>query len=111
MPKYLRPKALKRGDKVGVIAPSFPSAVWFPRRLDASLDGLRRHLGVEPVIAPHVREATGFRSGDARTRAAEFQAFLEDPEIAAIFTTLGGFNSNELLSHPDLIGSVTSPRL
>jgi muramoyltetrapeptide carboxypeptidase len=102
MTSYLCPPALNPGDKVGIVAPSFPCAAWFPRRLDASLQGLRSGLGVEPVVAEHVYAAQGYESGSAKARAAELQAFLESPSINAVFTTLGGFNSNELLPHLDL---------
>jgi muramoyltetrapeptide carboxypeptidase len=108
---YLRPRALRPGDKVGVIAPSFPSAAWFPRRLEVAVDGLRDSLGVEPIVAPHVFDAHGYVSGSPNARAAELQGFLEDPSIRAIFTTLGGFNSNELLSHLDFSRIDDAPKI
>jgi len=100
-PRYRCPAALRPGDAVGVIAPSYPSAAWFPRRLEVALAALRRDLGVKPIVASHVLDARGYESGSIEARAAELQGFLEDPDIRAIFTTLGGFNSNELLSHLD----------
>jgi len=111
MNSYLRPPALNPGDKVGIVAPSFPCAAWFPRRLDAGLQGLRLGLGVEPVVAEHVHAARGYESGPVSERAAELQALLESPSIAAVFTTLGGFNSNELLPHLDLDALKGKPKI
>ncbi len=108
---YLRPNALRPGDKVGVIAPSFPSAAWFPRRLEVALTALRNSLGVDPIVAPHVFDAHGYESGSVSARAAELQSFLEDPSIRAIFTTLGGFNSSELLSHLDFSKVGDEPKI
>lgn len=111
MSRYIRPAQLQAGDKVGVIAPSFPSAAWFPRRLEAGLAALRRTLDLNPVVAPHVHDACGFQSGTIAARAAELQGFLEDPDITAIFTTLGGFNSNELLPHLDFTRVSDRPKI
>lgn len=111
MPEYLHPPALRPGDKVGVIAPSFPTAVWFPRRLDVSLQALRDTFQLEPVLAPHVHDACGYQSGSIAARASELQAFLEDPDIPAIFTTLGGFNSNEMLPLLDFAALADRPKI
>ncbi|WP_265257852.1 S66 peptidase family protein [Verminephrobacter aporrectodeae] len=111
MSNYLRPPALKPGDQVGIIAPSFPSAVWFPRRLAVSLDALRTQLSVQPVLAEHVYKAQTYVSGPINERAIELQKFLESPSISAVFTTLGGFNSNELLPYLDFQTLKNKPKI
>lgn len=111
MTTYLKPPALKSGDKVGIVAPSFPCAAWFPRRFETGLAGLRSGLGVEPVVAGHVHKAHAYESGTVEERAAELQAFLASPSIGAVFTTLGGFNSNELLPYLDLQALRNKPKI
>jgi muramoyltetrapeptide carboxypeptidase len=107
----LRPLALKAGDRVGVFAPSFPTATWFPARFEHAVCGLRDTLGVEPIVDPQALINTGYTSGTIDARAAALQRFLSDPEIRAIFATIGGFNSNELLERLDPSTFAKSPKI
>ncbi|MBI4903372.1 MAG: LD-carboxypeptidase [Acidobacteria bacterium] len=92
-----RPPALQQGDKIGIVAPSFPSAAWYPERFARALDALTEHLQVTPVVAQQTRIATGFSSGSPVERADALEMFMKDPSIKAIFFTTGGFNSADLL--------------
>jgi muramoyltetrapeptide carboxypeptidase LdcA involved in peptidoglycan recycling len=66
---------------------------------------------VEPIVAEHVYKALGYESGSMKERATELQAFLESPSLSAVFTTLGGFNSNELLPHLNLEALKEKPKI
>src|SRR5438309_958268 len=94
---FRKPPALRRGDRVGIFAPSFPSAMWYPDRHRLGLHALSQAFSIEVVEAPQVRTATGFTSGAVEQRAQALREFIADPAICAIFSTIGGFNSAELL--------------
>lgn len=88
-----RPRALRPGDRVAVVAPASP----FPRdEFDRGLRELRR-LGYEPVFDDGVFAATGYVAGEASARAAGLLAAWRDPDIAAVFAARGGYGSAQLL--------------
>jgi len=92
-----KPARLRRGDRVGVFAPSFPTAAWFPERFERSAKAIEESLGVEVFVHPQARLATGFSAGDRAVRSEALVELLNDRSIRAIFATIGGFNSAELL--------------
>jgi muramoyltetrapeptide carboxypeptidase len=92
-----KPRALRAGDRVAVVAPASP----FPRdQFDAGLDEIRR-LGFEPVFEPGVFDRQRYLAGDAAERARAFMRAWTDPEIAAILTARGGYGSAQMLPHLD----------
>lgn len=99
--KYILPNKLEKGDKIGIIAPSFPTANWFSNRFDFALKAIPTHLQVEYELANSANSAKGFVSDDAKNIAEEIHSFIKNPSIKAIFTTIGGFNSAEILPFLD----------
>jgi muramoyltetrapeptide carboxypeptidase len=97
MSNLQKPLALRSGDRVGLFAPSFPTAAWFKERLEFAVKGLEQSLGVEVVTASQVYDSKGFTAGNAQRRALALQELIDDESVRAIFCTLGGFNSAELL--------------
>lgn len=88
-----RPRALKSGDRVALVAPASPFA---REEFDAGLAELRS-LGFEPVYDDSVFARSGYVAGTARARAAAFQGAWADPSIAAIVAVRGGYGSVHLL--------------
>jgi muramoyltetrapeptide carboxypeptidase len=99
--KYILPNKLEKGDKIGIIAPSFPTANWFSNRFDFALKAIPTHLQLEYELANSATSAKGFVSDDAKKIAEEIHSFIKNPSIKAIFTTIGGFNSAEILPFLD----------
>ena len=88
-----RPRALRRGDRVAVLAPASP----FDHEVFArGVDELQA-LGFEPVFDAGVFARDGYLAGPARQRAAALRAAWTDPGIAAIFAVRGGYGSAQLL--------------
>ncbi len=88
-----KPRALKSGDRVSVVAPASP----FEREaFDAGLAELR-DLGFEPSFDEHVFEQTGYLAGTPEARAAALTAAWQDPTVAGIFAARGGYGSAQLL--------------
>jgi muramoyltetrapeptide carboxypeptidase len=89
-----KPRALRPGDRVAVVAPASSCA---REAFDAGIAELRS-LGFEPVYEESVFDRhAGYLAGTAQTRAAAFRAAWTDPSIAALFAARGGYGSVHLL--------------
>jgi muramoyltetrapeptide carboxypeptidase len=88
-----KPRALRTGDRIAVVAPASPFA---RDAFEAGLTELRT-LGFEPVFDESVFDRRTYLAGTARSRAAAFQKAWMDPSIAAIIAARGGYGSVHLL--------------
>ncbi|MCM2580187.1 S66 peptidase family protein [Streptomyces meridianus] len=91
-----RPRALRAGDRVAVVAPSGP----VPReRLDAGLDFLRG-WGLVPVAATHTLDRHprfGYLAGTDEARARDLQDAWCDPSVAAVLCARGGYGAQRIV--------------
>ena len=94
LPKPLLPKALRRGDTVGLITPS--SYVSDPDELDFARR-FCRFFGLELKMAKHVGSRFGYLAGTARERTDDLHAMFADPTIRAVFCIRGGYGSAQML--------------
>ena len=100
MSKIIFPEKLKRGDKIAVIAPSRSCAII--SQSTREIANQRFHdLGLQVVFGKHVDECDEFTSSSIESRIADLHWAFSDPSIKAIFTVIGGFNSNQLLPYID----------
>ena len=88
-----KPRALRPGDRIGIVAPasSFDRDTFY--RGVAEL----RALGFEPVFDESVFERRAYLAGPAEARAERFRAAWRDPSTAAVMAVRGGFGSAHLL--------------
>ncbi len=93
MTSLRRPRALRHGDRVAVLAPASPIDREVFERGVAEL----RDLGFEPVFDERALAASGYLAGPAAQRAAAFRQAWEDPDIAGIVAVRGGYGSAQLL--------------
>ncbi len=91
---------LKTGDEVRVIAPS--------RSLGIISGGLRQiannrfnDLGLKISFGRNVEEKDEFDSTTIESRIEDLHQAFADKNVKAIFTVIGGYNSNQLLRHVD----------
>lgn len=89
----LRPRALRPGDRVALVAPASP----FDR--DEFERGVAEiaALGFEPVFDDRVFARRGYLAGDPDVRASAFLDAWRDPSIRALVAVRGGFGSVQLL--------------
>jgi len=88
-----KPRALRPGDRVAVVAPASP----FKREdFDRGVSELRA-LGFDPVYDESVFARDGYVAGTAAIRAAAFTAAWHDPTIAALIAARGGYGSVQIL--------------
>jgi muramoyltetrapeptide carboxypeptidase len=94
----LKPRALKAGDSVGLIAPS--SYIFDLWELDAVAPRLAS-VGLKCKFGRNVRARRGYLAGTEAERLADLHAMFEDPEVAAVFCLGGGYGTERLLDRID----------
>ena len=89
----IKARALRPGDKVGIIAP----ASNIQRELLEAGAARLRAMGYEPVYSPDILSADLYFAGSLERRLRELDNMLERDDIAAILCARGGYGSNYLL--------------
>jgi muramoyltetrapeptide carboxypeptidase len=88
-----KPRALRPGDRVAIVAPASP---FDPAEFEAGLAELRA-LGFEPTYSDAVFARDMYLAGPAELRAREFETAWCDPTIAAVIAARGGYGSVQIL--------------
>lgn len=89
----LKPRALRAGDRVAVVAPATPFA---REAFDAGVAELTS-LGFEPVFDDRVFARRGYVSGAPEVRAGAIHDAWRDASIAALIAVRGGYGSVQIL--------------
>jgi muramoyltetrapeptide carboxypeptidase len=92
----LKPPRLRNRDTVGVVNPSWGSGAEYPHRVERG-EGYLESLAFRVRIALHAMNCVSYVSDTAENRVADLQAMFVDPEVKAIFVTIGGDPSCHLL--------------
>ncbi|HFI0419481.1 TPA: S66 peptidase family protein [Streptococcus suis] len=94
-------KKLKKGDHIRVVSPS--SSIERIGGFEANLAAKEKleELGFKLSFSKHYFENDMFYSAPIASRVADLEAAFADESVDAILTTIGGFNSNELLPYLD----------
>lgn len=91
-----RPRRLRPGDRVGIVAPSGPVG---RENLATGVDVLR-DWGLEPVLGPHVLEphpSMDHLASADELRARDFQEAWCDPSLSAVIAARGGYGTQRVL--------------
>jgi len=96
-PERVRPRALRRGDVLGVCA---PAGVVDGERLERGVAELRG-LGFEVRVPEGILESERFTAGGLDRRTAELLALFGDPGVAGIVCARGGAGSAGILPRLD----------
>jgi muramoyltetrapeptide carboxypeptidase len=93
----VKPKALKRGDTIGVVATA--SNI----KQDLLEQGCREleNLGFKTYFRPDITASFRYFSGPHERRTGEFIEMLKSPDIHAIFCARGGYGSGHLIPKID----------
>ncbi len=92
--EFIPPARLKRGDVIGIVAPSSPEK--FSGRVQKGVEYLES-LGYRVRIGRHVEERNGYLAGSDEQRADDLNTMFADRSVAAIFCTRGGYGSARIL--------------
>lgn len=90
----VRPPRLRRGDVIGLVAPSGATYEADDRNL---VDEVVRALGFEPRHGAHSMDRYGYLAGQDRDRAADVNTMFADPEVKAILCVRGGWGVARML--------------
>ena len=93
-----KPRRLRSGDTVGVIA---PSGVVDETRLAAGIRVLEG-WGLRVTLGASVRARQAYLAGADDARRADVQRMMDDDEVRAVFCARGGYGSQRLLPLLDL---------
>ena len=94
------PKKLERGDTIAVISPSRSLSIIGQETIEIALRRFRA-MGIEVAFAKHAKEIDDFNSSSIESRVEDLHWAFTSKDIDAILTTIGGFNSNQLLRYLD----------
>ncbi len=96
--KLIRPKVLRAGDTIGVIAPG--TAVPDPDRL-ALVEPTLKYFGLRAKLGRYVGQGSGYVSRTVNERLDDLHAMFRDPEVQGVFCIRGGYGSMGLLDRID----------
>ncbi len=96
----LIPPKLKQGDEIRVIAPATSLSIISNDGLQAAKTALENQ-GFRVTFSKHCQEIDLLDSSSVRSRVQDVHEAFSDKNVKAIFTVLGGFNSNQLLKYLD----------
>lgn len=92
------PNRLKKGDKIGVIAPSSPVTEDKLQDINNSIT-LMEASGFEVVFGKNVFKNTLGYGATAREKAEDINMMFKNPAVKAIFCATGGANSNSTFEY------------
>lgn len=94
------PERLKKGDKIGVIAPSSPITESSLEDINNSIT-LMEASGFEIVFGKNAFKNTLGYGATAKEKAEDINSMFKNPKIKAIFCAKGGANSNSTFEYID----------
>ena len=94
-------KKLQPGDKVAAVSLSWGGPGEFPERFLAGKRELEQRFGVELVAMPHALKAADWLYQHPEARADDLNQAFADPQIKAVFSTIGGDDSLRILPFLD----------
>jgi muramoyltetrapeptide carboxypeptidase len=92
----VRPPRLREGDTIGVISPSWGGGAEYPHRVERGVAYLES-LGFRVRMAPHAMNSVGHVSDTPENRVSDLHEMFRDPQVRAVFVTIGGDHSCQLL--------------
>lgn len=103
-----KPRALKSGDRIAIVAPASPFA---RDEFDRGVAELTR-LGFVPAYDDSVfATESAYLAGSAELRARSFMKYWSDPSVSALIAVRGGYGSVQMLPFLDPPTLVSTPKL
>ena len=96
------PNKLQKGDKIMVVAPSRGLKL-IGQDCRQIAEERFKQMGLEVVFAENTTDDKWNKlgTGSVKERAADIMQAFKDKSVKAIFTVIGGFNSNQILAYLD----------
>lgn len=97
---YLIPEKIKNGDEIRIIAPSRSLSMLDDSFIELAKENLERH-GLKVSFSKNCKESDIFVSSSITSRVDDIHDAFNDKNVKAIFTVIGGYNSNQILKYLD----------
>ncbi len=102
----ITPPALRRGDRIGIVAPARKIS---EEELRPSLE-IIRDWGLEPVTGKHVYGSCNQFSGTDEERARDLQSMLDDDSVKAVLCARGGYGMLRIIDRLDFSCFYKNPK-
>lgn len=93
-PKLIKPRALRKGDTVGIIAPASP--LFEESEIEFTYQWLQK-LGLKWKVGKHFFQKYSDQAGTEEARVEDFMTMWCDPDIAGVLPIRGGNGAAKLL--------------
>jgi len=107
----IRPKKLNKGDTVAAISLSWGGAGEIPHRYEAGIQQLEKNFDIKVVPTRNALKSADWIYKNPKARAEDLMEALEDPNIKAIISTIGGEDSIRTLPFIDLKTIQNNPKI
>ncbi len=102
------PEPLKKGDKIGIIAPASP--IPDKTKLEKGIETLKG-LGFEIELGKHLFESNLYLAGSDEHRLQDLMEFVERDDIKAIIAARGGYGTLRLLDKIEYDTIILHPKI
>ncbi len=106
-PELAKPRALRPGDTVGIVAPASNIK---QADLDAGCAALRR-AGYRPFYLDYILDQDLYFAGSANRRARELEEMFSNDDVRAILCARGGYGANYLPRTLDMARIEAHPKI
>lgn len=107
---YMIPPKLKEGDEIIVVSPSRSLAIISKDSRDIAVQRFNE-MGLKVSFSKNSDEIDDFNSSKIASRIDDLDAAFLDKDVKAILTSIGGFNSNQLLRYIDYKKIKQNPKI
>jgi muramoyltetrapeptide carboxypeptidase len=104
----LRPPRLRKGDLIGIVAPSSPQRD--DERLKKGISYFES-LGYRVTCGEHLWKRYGYLAGSDEERAEDLNRMLRDPEVRMIVAGRGGYGVTRILDRLDYRAARRDPKI
>ncbi|NQU78969.1 LD-carboxypeptidase [Candidatus Woesearchaeota archaeon] len=94
------PPKLKQGDEIRVIAPARSLSLLSEENVQLAKENFEKQ-GFKITFSKNCKESDVFMSSSIKSRVEDIHEAFADKNVKAIFTVIGGYNSNQLLKYLD----------
>jgi len=107
----VRPRALKPGDRIAVVTPSWGGPATFPHRYAAGKKFIEERFQLQLVEMPHAAAPAEWIADNPAARGEDLMQAFRDPSIAGLIASIGGDDSIRLIPHIELAEIRRNPKV
>jgi muramoyltetrapeptide carboxypeptidase LdcA involved in peptidoglycan recycling len=104
------PDKLQRGDEIRIIAPSRSLSLLSEENIRLAIVRLEKE-GFNVTFSNNCKEKDVFMSSSIKSRVEDIHEAFKDQNVKAVFTVIGGFNSNQILKYLDYELIISNPKI